>query len=89
MTIKTGPNAGSFFPISAETKIGRANDNDIVLNVKTVSGYHCKISIENNQFILKDLGSTNGTKVNGRKTKKAIIKPGKTIEISTVKIVVS
>ena len=67
LTIETGPNAGSFYPISSDTTIGRANDNDIGLNVKTVSGYHCKICIEDGQFILRDLDSTNGTKVNGTK----------------------
>ena len=35
LTIETGPNAGSFYPISSDTTIGRANDNDIVLNVIT------------------------------------------------------
>ena len=89
LTIESGPNAGSFYPISSDTTIGRANDNDIVLNVKTVSGYHCKISIEDGQFIIRDLDSTNGTKVNGRKAKRSIIKPGKNIELSSIKITVS
>ena len=89
LTIETGPNTGSFFPISSDTTIGRANDNDIVLKVKTISGYHCKISNEKGQFVLRDLDSTNGTKVNGRKVKRAIIKPGKKIELSSVKITVS
>ena len=89
LTIETGPNAGSFYPINNDTKIGRANDNDIVLDVKTVSGYHCNINVEEGQFIIRDLDSTNGIKVNGRKVKKGIIKPGKVIELSTVKIVVS
>jgi pSer/pThr/pTyr-binding forkhead associated (FHA) protein len=44
--------------------IGRANDNTIVLNDSTVSGYHARISYQQDQWWLEDLGSRNGTMLN-------------------------
>jgi Ca-activated chloride channel family protein len=45
-------------------RIGRAPQNEIVLPAKNVSRFHCQIKRENAQFILEDLGSTNGTFIN-------------------------
>jgi pSer/pThr/pTyr-binding forkhead associated (FHA) protein len=45
-------------------RIGRKNDNDIVLQDMTVSGYHARIEPKSNAFLLMDLHSKNGTFVN-------------------------
>lgn len=47
--------------------IGRESDNDIQLLVAGVSRYHAKISFDGVKWSIADLGSTNGTKVNGVK----------------------
>ena len=47
-------------------KIGRQLDNDIIVEDKRVSRYHAQIKFElNGQFIIYDLGSTNGITING------------------------
>ena len=48
-------------------RIGRDAANDIVITNSTVSRNHLQITNENGRFTLIDLGSTNGTFVNGRK----------------------
>jgi len=53
-------------------KIGRAADNDIAINSKTISSYHCTIRLINNRYFIEDLGSTNGTNVNGERIKKTV-----------------
>lgn len=45
--------------------IGRAGDNTLVLDHPSVSSHHAQISPGGEGFILKDLGSTNGTELNG------------------------
>jgi len=45
--------------------IGRKSDSSIVLLGNTVSRNHCKITHENGQYFITDLGSTNGTMLNG------------------------
>ncbi len=46
--------------------IGRGNDADIKLNDDLISRNHCKVSILNDQLIVEDLGSTNGTLIDGK-----------------------
>ena len=49
--------------------IGRAPDNDVVIpkTSSAVSGRHCEIVVQNGAVYLRDLGSTNGTFINGRR----------------------
>lgn len=49
-----------------ETTIGRSSRNDIVLKDSTISKQHAKVVERNGRFWLYDLGSTNGTRLNGR-----------------------
>ena len=46
--------------------VGRKSDNVIVLDHPTISSHHCEFATENGECVLRDLGSTNGTRVNGR-----------------------
>jgi len=64
---------GEFSINKAEFRIGRAADNDIVINDETVSSYHAIIVIETSDdgidqkgYRVKDLGSTNKTYVNNK-----------------------
>ncbi|MCK5568427.1 MAG: FHA domain-containing protein, partial [Spirochaetes bacterium] len=50
-------------------KIGRSRENDIVFNDNTVSREHSVIKWESPNFKIKDLNSTNGMFVNGKKVK--------------------
>lgn len=47
--------------------IGSAPDCDIVVSQPFVSGKHCRLTLNNGQYVLEDLGSTNGTFVNGHR----------------------
>ncbi len=49
------------------TTLGRASDNDVVLDDRSVSAHHCVISATEEGFVLADLGSSNGTFVNGER----------------------
>ncbi len=61
--VHSPPNQG--FPLSQDTlTIGRAHDNTIVLADPSVSRYHAQISVAAEGFVITDLGSTSGTRVN-------------------------
>lgn len=47
--------------------IGRSAENDICINYKTVSGRHCVLEKKENTFFIRDLQSSNGTYVNGKR----------------------
>jgi len=54
----------SMYPLEEINLIGRAADNTLILNDNTISGYHARLSYQNEQWWLEDLGSRNGTFVN-------------------------
>ncbi len=53
--------------------IGRGSGNDIEIDNPAVSSKHARIAREGKSFIIEDLGSTNGTFLNGEKIKKSIL----------------
>lgn len=60
--------AGSVFPLTHESlRIGKAQDNDLVLDHPTVSRNHLVVRRQGDRFLVQDLGSTNGTYVNDRR----------------------
>lgn len=66
--------------------IGRNSSNDVVISDAYVSGNHCTITLEDNgNYFLRDLGSSNGTYVNGKRVQQAylqwndIVKAGETV----------
>ena len=61
----TGSFRGSeYFVNKDEFTIGRAKNNDMILNDKTISGNHAKIVKRGEKYEIHDLNSTNGTFVN-------------------------
>jgi serine/threonine protein kinase len=55
----------------AVSLVGRTSDCDVVLRASDISKQHCRITIEPGSVTLEDLGSANGTFVNGQKVRKA------------------
>jgi DNA-binding response OmpR family regulator len=67
LIIQEGQGAGRSWLIGKEgVTIGRGEDCDVVLMERQVSRYHARIRRTDSQYILEDLGSKNGTYVNGR-----------------------
>ena len=57
---------GDEHPIQKATlSLGRNRDNDVILDDRQVSGRHAKLAFSANQFSVMDLGSLNGTRLNG------------------------
>jgi hypothetical protein len=66
-----------------EIVVGRSSDLDMVLVEEMVSRKHARIAYENDAIVIEDLGSTNGTFVNGEKIKRAQLKEGDRVLIGT------
>ncbi len=81
----SGKYHGGEYPLgeNGELVIGRSSDLDMVLIEDMVSRKHAKISLQPGQITISDLGSTNGTFVNGEKIKRARLKEGDRILIGT------
>jgi pSer/pThr/pTyr-binding forkhead associated (FHA) protein len=67
--------------------IGRVPESDILVRDSFVSRVHCGISYINNQFTLKDLGSTNGTYRNGARVFECALHTGDKIQVGNTSLV--
>jgi pSer/pThr/pTyr-binding forkhead associated (FHA) protein len=81
----SGKYQGGEFPVAADKQIvvGRSSDLDMVLVEDMVSRKHARIAMQQDQIWIEDLGSTNGTFVNGEKIKRARLKEGDRVLIGT------
>ncbi len=61
--------------------IGRAANNDIIIPEQTVSSHHATLTIENGNFFISDMNSTNGTFVNGTRIDKKMLKGGDLLKL--------
>ena len=64
--------------------IGRLPENDIVLIDETISRHHAELILKHGDYILKDLGTRNGTWVNGERIKEIRLKDGDELKIGTI-----
>lgn len=82
LVIASGPDSGHSYRVSGPAiRIGRAPDNDLVLRDPATSGHHARVERRGGQFFVVDLGSTNGTLVNGEVVTERELKHGDSITI--------
>jgi predicted component of type VI protein secretion system len=68
LIMRSGPNPGKSFELTKpEIYIGRDIHNDVVINDAEVSRKHSRMTMQAGGYVLEDLGSTNGTFVNGQR----------------------
>jgi pSer/pThr/pTyr-binding forkhead associated (FHA) protein len=75
---------GDAIPLEqAVITVGRRKSNDLCLDYPNVSGSHCEFYCEDGIWFVRDLGSSNGVKINGEKiTSKKSLKPGDEVIIA-------
>ncbi len=87
LVVVDGPNRGKKVSLNKNlTKIGKRETNDLVLLDKTVSRNHLEIEYSADSFLLRDLGSTNGSFLNGSRVKEAYLSPGDLIKAGNTTI---
>jgi signal transduction histidine kinase len=67
--------------VKSKYLVGRSPNNDIVLEDSDVSRRHCLLKLHNHDFDVEDLGSRNGTYLNGRRIEKAHLRSGDLLQI--------
>src|SRR5438046_2236248 len=82
-----GP-AQELFLKSGVNRIGRNSDNDIQIEHPSVSSFHCEITCAEDSIRVKDLGSTNGTFLDGRAVSEAAVKAGQRLQFGLVEMTV-
>ena len=83
LVMRAGPTPGKAFPVSGESfTIGREPGNGIVINDPEISRKHSRMWLQGTTYSIEDLGSTNGTFVNGiRLTAPHALRPGEVVAL--------
>ena len=87
LVVKRGPNAGSRFVLEgAITKVGRHPDSDIFLDDITVSRRHAELQRVESGFLVRDVGSLNGTYLNRERVEESPIHNGDELQVGKFKL---
>ncbi len=64
--------------------IGRKSDNKVPVDNSSVSGHHCEVFYDGERYQVRDLGSTNGTRVNTREITESKLRPKDILQVGSV-----
>jgi pSer/pThr/pTyr-binding forkhead associated (FHA) protein len=87
LTHLTDPHRGSEIPLGRDARIGRDAACEIVIDDPEVSGWHARLQFSDGDgFVLRDVGSTNGTYVNGQKVDVVSLSDHDTIRVGNTEL---
>jgi pSer/pThr/pTyr-binding forkhead associated (FHA) protein len=81
--MRSGPTPGVIFPLEGDQLIiGRDPSNSVAINDAEISRKHSRLTFQGGKYVLEDLGSTNGTFVNGQRLAgPVVLKPGDVVSL--------
>ena len=72
-------------PTGSIKTIGRTARADFIVDAALISRLHCRLTADrSDQLVVEDLGSTNGTMVNGRRVEREVLRPGDVLTVGRV-----
>jgi pSer/pThr/pTyr-binding forkhead associated (FHA) protein len=87
LVVQRGPNAGSRFLLDKDlTTVGRHPDSDIFLDDVTVSRRHAEFSREGEGFVVRDVGSLNGTYLNRERIESTPVGSGDEVQVGKFRL---
>jgi transcriptional regulator with GAF, ATPase, and Fis domain len=84
--VLSGAHKGLTKTLGGRMTIGKAPDNDLVLSDDTVSRHHCELLRAPDGIHIRDLESTNGTRIDGTRVREAVVQPGSVLKVGEVEI---
>ena len=89
LIVASGPRRGLHWAIGEGVQAGRSPDAEIFLDDVTVSRHHAEFAVEGGALVVRDLGSTNGTYVNGERCDEAVLAVGDHVIIGRFHLIVA
>jgi pSer/pThr/pTyr-binding forkhead associated (FHA) protein len=83
----SGPVFGKMYPVAGPTVIGRAPECGIPVTVDEISRRHVELKPVQDGLSVEDLGSANGSYVNGQRVQKGFMKPGDELRLDAVRFI--
>jgi len=88
LMVRSGPQAGQRFVLNASlTKLGRHPDSEISLDDISVSRRHAEIERQSTEYVLRDVGSMNGTYVNQKRVDGVVLQQGDEILVGRFRLI--
>lgn len=84
--LSEGMTGRSFDLAGEKITIGRLDDNAFQIPEPSVSSHHCEIVKKGNEFVVRDLNSTNGTFINGEPVTESSLKPGQILRLGQIEM---
>ena len=81
----SGPAFGKAYPVAAVQVIGRSEECNICIASDEVSRRHAQVKPTQDGLAVEDLGSANGTFVNGQRVQNGLLKPGDELRLDTIR----
>lgn len=81
----SGPTFGKAFPIHGTMTIGRQADCDITVATEEISRHHARVQATADGLLVEDLGSANGTYINGKRVQGGLLRTGEELRLDTVR----
>lgn len=90
LVVLVGPGAGSCFPLSAgTTTLGRTSESTIQLDSDDISRHHAEVAVDGQgRHVLRDMGSKNGTRVNGQPVQERVLRFGDKIRLGRETVII-
>ena len=86
--IKGNPKGKELEVPAGTLKVGRAEDSDLIIASTRISRHHCEITNDGTTLAIRDLGSGNGSLVNGTKVQQQALKAGDEVQLGPLTFVV-
>lgn len=81
----SGAAFGKTFPVAKEMLVGRQQDCDIPIPAEEVSRHHARLKPTADGVMVEDLGSANGTWINGKRVQQGLLKAGDELRLDTIR----
>ena len=85
----SGTTFGKTFPLFGTVTVGRQSDCDISVPGEEISRHHAKLQVMPDGIAVEDLGSANGTFINGKRVHQGMLKPGEELRLDTVRFLLA
>ncbi len=81
----SGAAFGKVYPVLAQQTIGRQSDCDIAIPSEEISRRHAQVKPTPAGLMVEDLGSSNGTFINGQRVQQGLLKPGEELRLDNIR----
>ncbi len=88
LIVQSEEQAGQIFDLTGDHyKVGRIASNDVVIQHKSISSHHAELTLDGKDYRLKDMDSTNGTRVNAERIREVKLRRNDAVRFGNIELI--